>query len=315
MSKPDHARLQRVVAVINGKGGVGKTSITANVTGQLGRGGLRVLACDLDVQGNLKYDFGLVGDPRDDDGKNLVDAIWHKEPLTVIREVRDNVDLVTGGRKLDMLALLSQSSAAEELPGGSVPAAFAIKLAEIADQYDLILLDCPPGNRALQEMALGATKWVLIPTKTDPAGWDGLRQVGPIVKRIRTSLNPEITYLGVVLFAHSPGSSAVMRNTRDQLEQVTGQLPLFDSFIRHSEKAAQDARLRGQLAHEMARDVKGQAKERLQALSARRTGTAVLPLPTQRLSETSSGIAEDYQNLAHEICNRIADLEQSEGKS
>ncbi|MGO8609285.1 ParA family protein, partial [Rhizobium johnstonii] len=85
-------RLSRVVALINGKGGVGKTSTTANISGQLARANYQVLAVDLDLSGNLKLDLGYVGNPLDDDGKGVVDAVWHGQALPVIKNVRENLD-------------------------------------------------------------------------------------------------------------------------------------------------------------------------------------------------------------------------------
>ena len=310
--------LARVVAVLNGKGGVGKTSITCNCAGQLARGGFRVLVVDLDVSGNVKLDFGLVDHPDQDDGRGLVDAVWSNKPLHLIKDARPDVDVVPGGNSLEILGALSQMSSAQELPGGSVAAAFAAKLAEIADDYDLIFLDCPPGNKELQEMALGAARWVLIPTKTDHASWDGLLKVGPRVKRARKE-NPALRYLGVVVFDHNPIASRLMRTTQERLAEVGETVPLFDSFVRHSQSAAQDCRGRGQLAHELARDVSAQKSDRLEALSNRRarraSGSNVIDLPVPvQLSGTADSVASDYTSLAQEICARITEAEnQSRG--
>ena len=307
--------LARVVAVLNGKGGVGKTSITCNCAGQLGQGGQRVLVVDLDVSGNVKLDLGLVDHPDEDDGRGLVDAVWSNKPLHLITDARAGVDVIPGGNSLEILGALSQMSSAQELPGGSVPHAFAAKLSEIADDYDLIFLDCPPGNKELQEMALGAARWVLIPTKTDYASWDGLRKVGPRVKQARKE-NPALRYLGVVVFDHSPNASRLMRNTQERLAEVGETVPLFDAFVRHSQSAAQDCRSRGQLAHELARDVSAQKSDRLEALSTRRarraTGSNVIELPVPaQLSGAADSVAADYTALAQEICARISEAENS----
>ena len=72
---PDAAALSRVVAVINGKGGVLKTSIVANVAGCLAKS-MRVLVIDLDISGNLKMDLGMTSAVEDDAGKSVVDAVW-----------------------------------------------------------------------------------------------------------------------------------------------------------------------------------------------------------------------------------------------
>jgi cellulose biosynthesis protein BcsQ len=304
-------RLSRVCAVINGKGGVGKTTVTANVAGQLAMHGYRVLAVDLDLSGNLKLDLGYVGHEHDDDGKGLVDAIWNDQPLRVIGGVRNSLDVVPGGRHLEMLAVISQTPMGQELPGGGVPQAFAKKLAELVDDaYDLVLLDCAPGNPVLQDMALAATRYVLIPTKTDPAGWDGLRMVGPRVKKARAD-NHSLTYLGVVLFGHQTNASRILKTTRARLGEVNGTVPLLDAYIRHSETAAHDCRRRGQLAHELARDATVNKRERLAALRIRRRGgDNVIELPAA-LSAAADSLAGDYAQLAREVLTRIAAAEAS----
>ena len=300
--------LSRVTAVINGKGGVGKTSITANLAGQLAGAGYRTLAADLDLSGNLKLDLGYVNHERDDDGKALVEAIWNAGELPIIKGVRENLDVVPGGRHLEMLSALSFTPMATELPGGGVPQAFAAKLAEAAGEYDLMLLDCAPGNPILQDVALVASRYVLIPTKTDAAGWEGLRMVGPRVKKARAT-NPALTYLGVVLFAHQTTATRILKSTKARLEEVGETVPMFDNFIRHSETAAHDCRRRGQLAHELARDAGVNTQERLAALRTRRDGN-VIELPAQ-LSGSADSLAGDYALLAREFLLRVSAAEQT----
>ena len=308
---PDTAALSRVVAVINGKGGVLKTSIVANVAGCLAQSGMRVLAVDLDISGNLKLDLGMVNADQDDAGKGIVDAVWNGSRLPVVPDVRPNLDFVFGGRGLEMLGQLAKSPMAEELTTGSVAGEFAARLSEVSDDYDLIILDCPPGNGELQDMALAATRWVLIPTKTDQASWDGLLGVGPRVKRAR-AVNPALAYLGVVVTAHNPAATRVRRNTKARLDEVGDVVPLLETSIRHSETAAHDCRSRGQLAHELARDATVSRAQRLQALSARRRTDGdqgnVISFPSA-LSGTADSLAGDYMLLAQEICTRISAAE------
>jgi len=301
--------LSRVLAVLTGKGGAGKTSITANIAGQLARGGFRVLAVDLDLSGNLGLDLGYVGRDGDDGGKGIVDSVWSDADLPLITGVRGNLDVIAGGRHLEMLTALAMTPSAAELPNGGVPEAFAGKLAEVAANYDLILLDCAPGNPVLQDLALACARYILIPTKTDAAGWDGLRMVGPRVRKARQA-NPQLTYLGAVLFAHSVSAKRVLRNTRARMEEVGDRVPLFEAFVRHSETAAHDCRARGQLAHELAADVTKNRSERWQALRERAVGEKVIELP-QQLSESADNLAGDYQKLAVEVLHRIKAHEQT----
>lgn len=301
----DRAQLDRVVAVINGKGGVGKTSTVANVAGQIAAGGLPTLAIDLDLSGNLALDLGYTD--QADDGRSLTRAITDGDPLPILHNVRPGLDVIAGGRYLEQLAALAMTPMAEDLPGGGVGPAFAALVATVADDYELIIMDCAPGNPVLQDMALVTARYVLIPTKTDAAGWDGLRMIGPRVRRARRS-NPDVTYLGALLFGHSPGATRVLRNTRARLAEVQDTIPLLDTVIRHSEGAAHDCRRRGQLAHELAADVQSLNRERLAALQGVRRG-AVLEVP-QALSGTADSLAGDYAALSRELLSRISRLEQ-----
>lgn len=304
MTTSSDPALARVVAVLTGKGGAGKTSITANLGGQLARGGLTVLCIDLDLSGNLGLDLGYAGRDGDDAGRGLVDSIWSDDDLPVIRSVRDNLDVIPGGRHLEMLTALSMSPTATELAAGGVAATFAAKLGDVAEDYDIVLLDCAPGNPVLQDLALACARYILIPTKTDAAGWDGLRMVGPRVRKAR-ELNPALTYLGAVLFAHSINAKRVLRNTQARLAEVGDRVPLFDTFIRHSETAAHDCRSRGQLAHELAVDAGVSRTEHLDALRRRVPGQSSEPLP-QQLSGAADNLAGDYADLAREVLQRMA---------
>lgn len=316
MSDPidDGEALSRVVAVINGKGGVGKTSVAANVGGVLANAGQRVLLIDLDISGNLKLDLGMADDQADDKGKGLLDSVWYGNPLPIVTEVRPRLDFVFGGRVLEILSSMVRSSVETELPRGSAALEFKARLADVASDYDLILLDCPPGNGELQDMALAAARWVLIPTRTDPASWDGLLGVGPRVKRARKD-NPELGYLGVVITGHNPAATRVHRNTAARLAEVGETVPMLTTVIRHSESAAHDCRSRGQLAHELARDAVASKASRLQALKARRRSASrsatVVALPSA-LSGNADSLAGDYTSLAEEIVARIAAAETAD---
>lgn len=323
-------QLARVIALINGKGGAGKTSTAANLGAELAAGGLHVCLFDCDLSGNLALDLGYVKDPSNDKGKSIVQAVWAGDDLNVIRDVRANLDVVPGGKALAMIAKLANDrSISEDLHGGSVGTAFAQAVAEIADDYDVILIDCAPGNPELQEMVLTATRYVLIPTKTDAGGWDGLRAVGPQVKKVR-EINPLITYLGVLLFGHSPSASRVLRSTRARLDEVAETVEILDKpakdkdgnlipgqrevlYIRHSEAAAHDCRARGQVAREVGRDAKALAKERVDALKARKSTKEsgnVIALPTAAaLSGSALDVAKDYHDLAQEIMKRVSAFE------
>lgn len=315
-------RLARVIANVNGKGGVGKTSTAANMGGEMAAGGLKVLLVDADISGNLAIALGFTDHPDNDRGKGTVQTVWGTGDLTVIRDVRERLDVIPGGKHLKLISKISgDSRLAEDLPGGAVGPAFAEALAALVEKgrYDVVIIDCPPEQEELQEMALTAARYVLVLTKADPYGWEGLLELGPTVKRVR-GINPKITYLGAVLFGHQPGATRIMRETQAALDQVSDKLILLDSYIRHSYATAHDAPRRGQLARELARDAKELNSERAAAFfaakKAQRDGSAgegnVLELPPAGLSGTAKDVAGDYAKLAREVLTRIATLEQQQ---
>jgi len=86
--------MRRIVAIANGKGGVGKTSLTAGLAGLVAAAGYRVLTLDADPQGNLRRDLGY----SSSDGQNLAMAIQNGVPLAPLRDVRPNLDCIPGGQ-------------------------------------------------------------------------------------------------------------------------------------------------------------------------------------------------------------------------
>lgn len=295
--------LSRVVAFFNGKGGVGKTSSVANVAGQLASK-YSILIIDLDTQGNLGLNFGYRGGEDDDEGMAVVEAIQEDSALAPpVKGVRENIDIYPGGKRLKRMSAIEMSG---ETPQG-VARSFAEKLATVADDYDLIFIDCPPGNQVLQQMALAAARYVLIPVDSDPASWDGITEVGPLVSRARRE-NPDLTYLGAFLFAHPIGATRLLKNTKIRLNEVSDRIPLFDTAIRYSKAAAHDCRVRGQLIHELAGDVDENGRAVLEALKGREDGKKV---EIERLAGSAGQLSDDYRELAKEMLRRIGAHEET----
>lgn len=291
----DRTALRRTIAVLNGKGGVGKTSLTANLSGLFADAGYRVLAIDLDPQGNLGNDLGYLGAGLGDGGAALVSSGATGVAPSILGDVRPRLDVVVGGEALHDLAAVLQSRRISARGGGVTSLAAAI--AARAGEYDLTLIDCPPGNDVLQAGALEAARWVLVPTKTDDASRAGLREVARRFADAQKT-NPDIALLGVALFGVNSSAKRVIAQARDALtEDLGGPELIFNATVRHVEAAAVDARNRGQLVHELERDVVSRPKwyERL-----RNPDTQAEPL-----AASAGVLAEDYQALAEELISRI----------
>lgn len=152
----------RTIAVVNRKGGVGKTTTAANVAHALARDGYRVLALDLDPQGHLASALGVDGRRPGIDGCLLRDA-----PLVeAVRPARDNLWLVPAGDDL---------AEVEGLSGGPERGTrFARALTGLGEDFDVAVVDAPPSARLLAANALLAATDVLLPVPCEYLALDGL---------------------------------------------------------------------------------------------------------------------------------------------
>lgn len=289
----------RTIAVANGKGGVGKTSTTAHLGALAAEAGNRVLLVELDVQGNLGEDLGYTGAGLSDDGEAMYTAVRTGKAPVPLQNVRERLDVVPGG---SAVSLIPGALDANRRAGRDSTGAVARCLAPLAAEYDLVLIDTPPIDAAVQEEALIAAAYLLIPTKTDASSRKGLREIAHRFVAAR-AINPALTLLGVFLFGVTPGATRVRSAARAAIEAELGAAaPVFDATIRHVEAAAYDVRERGQLAHELERAADAGPKwyERLRDGSE---GGA------PHLAASSASLAGDFQALTAEALAAIVRAE------
>lgn len=289
----------RTIAIANGKGGVGKTSSTAHVGALAAEAGNRVLLVELDVQGNLGEDLGYTGAGLSDDGEAMYTAVRTGQPPTPLRNVRPNLDVIPGGPSI---SLIPNALDAARRSGRPSTGAVARCLAPLAAEYDLVFIDTPPIDAAVQEEALIAAAYLLIPTKTDASSRKGLREIAQRFVAARGQ-NPSLRLLGVYLFGVTSGATRVRGEARKTIEAELGAAaPVFDATIRHVEAAAYDIRERGQLAHELERVADAGPKwyERL------RDGDGG---GAPKLAASSASLAGDFQALTAEVLAAIVRAE------
>lgn len=188
------------------------------MAGLLATSGYRVLVVDLHPQGNLAEDLGYTDDSRDDKGRSLAQALMFGGGASPVLVVRTGLDVLVGGSVLDQ-ATAGLSSRANKDPDGA-KLALAQLLAPLAPDYDMILIDCPPGDETLQTAAVAAARWALVPVKTDKSSRKGL---GAVASRLDAVLciNPTLDLLGVVLTAVGSGALAVQREAREQIAALS----------------------------------------------------------------------------------------------
>ncbi|GAA1451176.1 ParA family protein [Nocardiopsis tropica] len=305
--------LPRAIAVINGKGGQGKTTCTAQL-GSLMAEALRssestgrVLVVDMDPQGNLGLDLGYQGTPGDDGGMSIVQSVMGPSKLTPIRDVRPNLDALPGGDNLEMVpGILVARGASGSLDDARM--SFLKAIADIAPAYDWILFDCPPLEPMLQDLALITARWAVSPVTFDEGARQGLAKVSKRFTKA-AELNPELELLGVIMyaFAKTGGDEEVGQRKRIRakleadLRKVGSEAPVFKQVIRRIDSAAEASRERGQVFTELESATDGPKWWDVRA--GRVTGTV---LPTER----AATLADEFQALAGEIFGRVLEKER-----
>ncbi len=292
--------MRRVVAIANGKGGVGKTTLTSGLAGQIAAAGRRVLVVDTDPQGNLGRDLGY--GPQD--GNSLGLAITHGLPLEVSRGVRDRLDVVSGGPALwDVSPAFTARGARGSTLPGLRPAIDGLRPSGTDADYDLVLVDTPPGEPILQELVFAASDYLIIPTRSDDASLDGLVVVAQRFAAAR-AINPELTLLGVVLFGVRAGSTRLIKRVRAALDDTLGgAAPVFGTSIRYLESAAVDMRSRGLLPYELEQVHRTATSARIKRL---RKGVSANTADSLLSRDSSAaGLAADYAALAAEMMTAI----------
>ena len=298
--------LDRVIAVINGKGGVLKTTLTANIGGMLASSGYKVLLVDLDPQGNLAEDLGYTDTERDDQGKSLAQALLFGGGAEPLRNIRPNLDVFAGGLELDQATAGLVAKANKDREGAQL--AVARILEPLAGNYDMILLDCPPGDETLQTAAVAAARWALVPVKTDKSSRKGLSAVAARLDGV-IGINPSLDLLGVVLVDTGTGSHVIQREARDHIASLfnSDRDVAFEATVRHSEATAQATRERGLLVQELDEHVRKGPKW-YEIRRGEATAEALAP-------RTASSVADDLFAITQELVARITAAETKEQRA
>ena len=197
-----------VLAVVNQKGGVGKTTTSVNLAAALAQSGRRVLLVDLDPQGNATMGSGV-------DKRNVGRTVYHVLlGLAELAAVRTRTE--RGGYHL--LPANRELAGAEvelvELPARE--SRLKVALERVLHEYDFVLIDCPPSLSLLTVNALTAAQRVLIPMQCEYYALEGLSDLVATIKRVRAHLNPQLEIAGLLRTMYDP------RNTLSQ--QVSQQL-------------------------------------------------------------------------------------------
>ncbi|MBI2984875.1 MAG: ParA family protein [Candidatus Kerfeldbacteria bacterium] len=188
--------MARIIAVVNQKGGVGKTTTAINLGAYLARAGHRVLLIDLDPQANATSGLGL-------DHKNLTQGVY--EMLVSPVSIREVIHPTNIERYHLVPATLSLAGANVELvPLERREFLLRDNLEEILNDYDYVFIDCPPSLGVLTINALAAADEVLIPVQAEYYSLEGLGQLMETIDLVRQNLHDELSILGLVLTMYDP---------------------------------------------------------------------------------------------------------------
>ncbi|MDE7382181.1 MAG: ParA family protein [Muribaculaceae bacterium] len=174
-----------VITIANHKGGVGKTTSTASIASALALRGKRVLTIDLDAQQNLSFTLTLNEDPE----SSIYDALVKDAPLPIVR-IRENLDLVPASLELARAEIdLSTKIAREGL--------LKTLLEDHIDNYDFVIIDCPPSLGIITTNALVASSQLFIPLTAEALPLKGLTMLDDVVNEVKRRVNPNLSLGGV----------------------------------------------------------------------------------------------------------------------
>lgn len=206
--------MERIIAVANQKGGVGKTTTAINLSSCLSALGKKVLAIDMDPQGNMTS--GLVVD-KDEVEYTVYDLILGETDIqnAIVKDVIENLDVLP--TNIDLAAAEIELIGVDEKE-------FIIKKAVegVKDNYDFIVIDCPPSLSMLTINAMTTANSVLVPIQCEYYALEGLSQLIHTIELVKERLNPDLSIEGVVFTmydARTNLSLQVVENVKDNLQQ------------------------------------------------------------------------------------------------
>ncbi len=204
----------RVIAVANQKGGVGKTTTTINLSAALAEAGKQVLTIDIDPQGNTTSGLGVDKSQVDCTIYDLILGECSIEESVIVSDfenlylIPSNVDLA--GAEIELIGIQNKEFIVRD----------AVK--QIRDDYDFIIIDCPPSLNMLTINAMTTADTILVPIQCEYYALEGLSQLIHTINLVKERLNPDLDMEGVVFTmydARTNLSLQVVENVKNNLHQ------------------------------------------------------------------------------------------------
>ncbi len=214
------------IAVINQKGGVGKTTTVINLAAYLYKLGKTVLVVDIDPQGNATSGLGIDKQLLDRSTKDLLMAGSTLQQIVV--QVDNGIHVIPTSQSLANLEIELVRLQERE---------FRLKRALINSNYDYIIIDCPPSLSLLTVNALAAADSILIPVQAEYYALEGLSQLLEVVQLVKDGLNPDLNLLGVLLTMYDTRTS-LSEQVKNEVKRYFGD-KVFDTVVPRNVRLAE----------------------------------------------------------------------------
>jgi chromosome partitioning protein len=222
-------RPPRVMAIINQKGGVGKSTTAVNLSAALGESKKKVLVIDFDPQGNTSSGYGIEKDELEHD---VYDALLHDFPIEeiVLDTCEPNVFVIPAtiqlaGAEIELVSTMARESVLKNI------------LSPIVNDFDYVFIDCPPSLGLLTINALVAADSLLIPIQCEFYALEGLTKLLESMKMVKKRLNPELDVFGVVMTMYD-SRTTLSKEVVEEVRKYFGK-KVFKTIIPRSVKLSE----------------------------------------------------------------------------